>query len=232
MSTDEVTTTMLYFAGLGILLIFSLWAQWSVKSAYGKYSKIRGSSGLTGAEAAREMLSRAGIANVGIEATRGMLTDHYDPRKKVIRLSEGVYNSSSLAAVGIACHEAGHAVQDARNYTPLVIRNAAVPMASFGSNTAFILIFVGLLLNSLGMAVIGLVLFAGVVFFQLVNLPVEFNASARAKEALVNYGIVSPGAEADGVSSVLNAAAMTYVAATATAVFQLLYFLMIVLNRR
>jgi Zn-dependent membrane protease YugP len=224
--------TGLYFIGLIVLLIISAVAQAQVKSKFSKFSRVRASSGMTGAQAAQHMLRQQGITNVGIERQGGFLSDHYDPRRKVIRLSPGVYDSNSLSAVGVACHEAGHAVQDARKYAPLVIRNAAVPIAGIGSNMSFVLIFIGLILNFTGLAVIGLLLFAGVVFFQVVNLPVEFNASSRAKEALVSYGIVSRGAEENGVSQVLNAAAMTYLAATLTAIFQLLYFALLVFGGR
>lgn len=222
----------IYFIGIILLLILSTWAQSQVKGKYNKFSKVRASSGMTGAEAASHMLRSAGITNVTIEPHKGFLTDHYDPRKKVIRLSPGVYQSNSLSAVGIACHEAGHAVQDAHKYAPLVIRNAAVPIAGFGSNFGLILIIAGLIMQAFSLAALGVVLFAGVVLFQFVNLPVEFNASARAKEAVLNYGIVSPGAEANGVNQVLNAAALTYVAAALTAIFQLIYFASIVFGRR
>lgn len=224
--------TGLYLIGIIVLTIVSAWAQFQVQGKFKKFSRVRVSSGMTGAQAAYEMLRRAGISNVGIERAGGFLSDHYDPRRKVIRLSPDVYDNASIASVGVACHEAGHAIQDARNYAPLVIRNAAVPIAGFGSQFSFLLIIGGLLLNFMGLAVIGLVLFAGVVLFQLVNLPVEFDASARAKSALVEFGIIGHGQEAGGVSQVLNAAAMTYVAATITAIFQLLYFAMLVFGGR
>lgn len=225
-------TQLVFFAGMIILAGLSLWAQMAVKGRFNKYSRVRISSGLTGAQAAHLMMQRAGLTNVGIERVGGFLSDHYDPRHKVIRLSPEVYDNPSISAVGVACHEAGHAIQDAKRYAPLVVRNMAVPMAGFGSNLGIILVIVGLLLNTLGLAVIGLVLFSFVVIFQLVNLPVEFDASNRAKELMVEYGIVGRGPESEGVAKVLNAAAMTYVAATVTAIFTLLYYAYLVFGRR
>jgi uncharacterized protein len=221
-----------YILGIIALTILSFWAQSQVKGKFAKYSKVRPSSGMTGAQAAHYMLQQAGISNVSIQRAGGFLSDHYDPRKKMIRLSPAVHDTASLSAVGIACHEAGHAVQDASNYAPLVIRNAAVPVAGIGSQFGLILVIVGLMMHATGLAVLGLMLFTVVVAFQVVNLPVEFDASARAKHALIDMGIVQPGAEARGVNQVLNAAAMTYVAATLTAVFQLLYFASIVFGGR
>lgn len=206
-------------------LLLGLYAQFKVKHTFGKYSQVPVGSGLTGAAAALEMLRAAGLDHqVGIERVDGFLSDHYDPKHKVLRLSPDVYDHATLAAVGVACHEAGHAVQDARNYAPLVLRNAIVPTAAFGSNFAFILIIAGLLLQFQGLAMIGLILFGAVVLFQLVNLPVEFDASARAREMLGQLGIVSGPAETGGVAAVLNAAALTYVAATVAAVANLLYY--------
>ena len=214
-------------------LLLGLYAQFRVKHAFSKYSKIPVRSGLTGAEAAHEMLRAAGLEQkVGIERVEGFLSDHYDPGHKVLRLSPDVYDNASLAAVGVACHEAGHAVQDASNYAPLVLRNAIVPTAGLGSNLGFILIFAGLILHMQGLAMIGLILFGAVVLFQIVNLPVEFNASNRAREMLGQLGIVSGPAEANGVASVLNAAAMTYVAATVAAVLNLLYYGWLIFGRR
>ncbi|HOE96046.1 MAG TPA: zinc metallopeptidase [Candidatus Sumerlaeota bacterium] len=214
----------------------SLW----VKSAFSKYSKVRASSGLTGAQAARAMLRAAGMdRHVSIERVSGHLSDHYDPRHKVLRLSPAVHDQASLAAVGVACHEVGHALQDAQAYKPLVLRNAIVPTAGFGSNFGMILVMIGLGISTLTQSALGfyiamggVLLFGTVVVFQLVNLPVEFNASARAKQMVVQLGIVQPGREAGAVASVLNAAAMTYVAATVTAILQMLYFLMLVMGRR
>ena len=211
----------------GLMSLVQLW----VKSAYRKYSKIPNRQGITGAEAAHVILRGAGIDDVRVELHRGFLSDHYSPKEKVLRLSEHNYSQASIAAVGIAAHEAGHAIQHARKYTPLVLRNAAVPAASVGSNLGFLLIFIGLFVNVFGLAVAGLVLFAGVVLFQLVNLPVEFNASRRALEVLPETGILSLE-ETKGARNVLTAAAMTYVAATVAALAQLLYFAWIIFGSR
>ena len=214
-------------------------AQWRVKSAFARYSRVRASSGLTGAQAAQAMLRQAGLdRTVGIERVQGYLSDHYDPRHKVLRLSPEIYDGYSLASVGVACHEAGHAIQDARNYMPLILRNAIVPTAGIGSKMGGILMIVGLILSgmnqALGMSLawVGLILFGSVVVFQLINLPVEFNASSRAKEMLGEMGIIHGPAEAAGVRSMLGAAAMTYVAATVTAILNLIYWAMILTGRR
>ena len=217
----------LLFAAPAIL--FALWAQMRVHSTYAEAQRF--TAHLSGAAAARYILDSAGLRNVGIEMVAGRLSDHYDPRHKVLRLSHDVYQSRSLAAVGIAAHEAGHAIQDARRYAPLVVRNAAVPLAGFGSNFAFILVIAGALFASAGVAGLGILipigigLFGCVVVFQLVNLPVEFNASARAKAQLVELGIVRPQ-EMVYVNKVLGAAALTYVAATLQAVLTMLYLVM------
>ncbi|MDK2973284.1 MAG: uncharacterized protein PWP23_3039 [Candidatus Sumerlaeota bacterium] len=213
-------------------------AQLAVKGAYSRYSRVRASSGATGAQAARLMLDSAGLQDVSIQRVGGFLSDHYDPRAKVIRLSPGVHDSQSVAALGIACHEAGHAVQHARKYAPLVIRNAAVPLAGFGSNFAIILVIIGLMLMGMHVAfgytiaIAGVLFFGTVVFFQVVNLPVEFNASARAKKMLPQLGLISGPSEMQGVNAVLNAAAMTYVAGTVVAIMQLLYWLSVVQGSR
>ncbi len=211
--------------------LLAMYAQWKVKSAYAQMSQVRAS--MSGYAAARRVLDAGGLQNVEIEQVPGHLSDHYDPRGKVLRLSPEVYSGSSMASVGIAAHEAGHALQDARNYAPLVIRNLAVPAANFGSSIGTILLMVGMVMViSTGASVLGkwvflagIVAFGATVAFQLINLPVEFDASARAKTQLVNLGIVS-GAELHYVSRVLNAAALTYVAATLQAVLTLLYYVM------
>lgn len=226
-------TSIVFLLGVIILMIMCGFATAGVKMAFSKYSKVRSSSGLTGAQAAEQMLRAQGITDVRIERSQGgMLSDHYDPTQNVIRLSPEVYGSQSVAALGVACHEAGHAIQKARAYAPLVIRNMAVPAAGFGSQTGIILIILGLILNFTGLAVLGFVLFSCVVFFQLVNLPVEFNASTRAKEALLHMGMIQTGEEQRGVNKVLNAAAMTYVSATAVSVFYLLYYAYIIFGNR
>lgn len=214
-------------------MLLGLWAQFKVKSAFNKYSQVRTQSGINGAEAARRILDRGGIGNVTIESSRGMLSDHYDPRSKALRLSEQVYGLPSIAAVGVAAHEAGHALQDKTGYMPLQLRSVMVPAVSIGSNLGPILFMAGLFLaGSLGttLAWAGITLFGATALFALVTLPVEFNASSRAKELLVSQGIVS-SSEMAGVNAVLDAAALTYVAAAAQAIMQLLYFLNI-MNRR
>jgi Zn-dependent membrane protease YugP len=213
----------MYFVFLAPGFLLALWAQARVKSAYAQASRV--AANLTGAAAARYILDSAGLSDVGIEMIPGALSDHYDPRHNVLRLSQAVYQGRNQAAVGIAAHEAGHAIQKARHYAPLVVRNAAVPLAGFGSNTAFIFLILGVLFSFQPLVTVGIALFAAIVFFQVVNLPVEFNASARAKAQLVELGIVPP-AEMQYVNRVLNAAAMTYVAATLQAVLTLLYYLM------
>jgi Zn-dependent membrane protease YugP len=213
----------LLIVGPGMLL--AAWATFKVKSAFARGSRIALRSGVSGAEAAAHILQSNGLNNVRIEPTRAHLGDHYDPRSKVLRLSPEVYSGRSAASVGVAAHEVGHALQDARGYAPLSLRNAIVPMASFGSNAAFLIFIVGIFLNAASLIWAAIIVFSAVVAFQLINLPVEFNASSRAREALINSGIVAEQ-EDRAVGKVLNAAAMTYVAATLTAVLTLLYFIM------
>jgi hypothetical protein len=214
----------LYLIMIAPAALLAFYAQIKVKSAFSRYSRVPVQSGVSGAEAAAAMLRDAGLFDVGIEETRGWLSDHYDPRKRVLRLSPDVYRGRSVAAVGVACHEAGHAVQHADNYAPLALRNAIVPVASIGSWAAWPMIFLGLLLQMRGLALIGVIAFAALVPFQVITLPVEFNASRRAKERLANLVIVRTPEEQRGVAAVLDAAALTYVAATVTALAQLLYF--------
>jgi len=204
-------------------LLLGLWAQWRVKATYA--AAMQEPAPLSGAAAARHILDSAGLRDVPVEQVPGHLSDHYDPREKVLRLSPEVYQGRTLAAVGIAAHEAGHALQDAHAYAPLTIRNAAVPVANFGSGLGVGMIFAGFFMQLLPLVWIGIGLFSCVVFFQLVNLPVEFNASNRAKAQLVSLGIV-PQHEMAAVNSVLNAAAWTYVAATLQSVMILLYYVM------
>jgi Zn-dependent membrane protease YugP len=213
-----------YFLFIAPAVLLAFWAQYRIRSAYAQAQQI--GTRLRGATAARQILDSAGLQQVDIEQVPGHLSDHYDPRDKVLRLSSDVYNSNSLAAVGIAAHEAGHALQDAGNYAPLVVRNAVVPVARFGSGAGVWMCLLGLLFQqSLPFLLpLGIVVFSGVVFFQLVNLPVEFNASARAKAQLVELGIV-PHNEMFYVNKVLNAAALTYVAATLQSVMILLYYI-------
>ncbi len=203
-------------------LLLAFWAQMRVKSSFAEAEKVP--APLSGAAAARHILDSAGLQNVGVERIPGHLSDHYDPRSKVLRLSEAVYGSRSTAAVGIAAHEAGHAIQDAKNYAPLVLRNAAVPAAGFGSSASMWLLIAGLIMQSQPLILCGIAAFACIVFFQLVNLPVEFDASARAKRLLVEHQIVADQ-DMIYVNRVLNAAAWTYVAATLQAVITLLYYI-------
>jgi len=220
-----------YFLYVGPAILLALWAEVKVKSAYARASKIPSRSGLSGAETAQRILNVHGINNVAIEPANSFLGDHYDPKHKVLRLSPDVYQGRSLASLGIAAHEVGHAIQDATAYGPLAFRNGLVPMASIGSNISVGLIIVGIILGFSGMAVVGLALFGVVVLFQLVNLPVEFNASKRARKVLLANGMVT--AEEDRiVGKVLSAAAMTYVAATITAIVTLLYYASKVAGRR
>jgi Zn-dependent membrane protease YugP len=212
-------------------LALSIWAQWRVSSAYSSASRIRPQSGLAGAEAADEIMRAAGIDGVRIQPIYGYLTDHYDPGAKVLRLSPGVYQGRSLAALGIAAHEAGHAMQDARSYGPLRLRNFLVPMANFGSQAAWLIIMAGFVLAYFHQFFLGKTLvylgigsFSLVVLFQLINLPVEFDASRRARIALQETGLITPDEERT-VAKVLNAAALTYVAATLTSLLTLAYFL-------
>jgi Zn-dependent membrane protease YugP len=205
-------------------LVLSLWASWRVKSAFNKYSKVPARSGLTGAQAAEQMLQRAGIPGVTIRQTDGFLSDHYNPLDKSLNLSAEVYNSTSIAAIGVATHEAGHAIQHARNYAPLWLRSVLVPTAGIGSTVGYLVMTFGLFLASTKMVLFGAILFSVVLLFQIVTLPVEFNATARAKKLIVDYGIVTPY-EREGVDSVLDAAALTYVAAAVSTLLTLLYFL-------
>ncbi len=213
----------LYFIMVGPILLLTLFAQGYVKSTVKKYSKIMNSKGYTGADVAREILKANGIHDVDVSSTTGWLSDHYDPLKKVIRLSQDNYSGRSIAAVGIAAHEAGHALQHAHGYLPLKLRHSLVPAANLGSKMAFPMIFLGMLLGMVGLAKIGVIVFAFAVIFHFVTLPVEFNASSRALAMINQYGIVTTQ-EARGARAVLNSAAMTYVASAAAALMQLLYF--------
>jgi uncharacterized protein len=215
----------MYLLIVGPAFLLSIIAQIWVKSAFSKYSQIGVLSNLSGAEAATRILTRANLS-VQVERVDGFLSDHYDPRAKVLRLSSKVFEGRSLASIGVAAHEAGHALQDARGYLPLQFRSAMVPATSIGSQLAFPLLIIGMIFHSLGLLYAGIILFSAVVLFQLVTLPVEIDASRRALVMVREQGIVSTAEEAAGARSVLTAAAMTYVAAAATAILTLLYFLM------
>ncbi len=207
-----------------VLSALAMAAQSGFQAAFRRYSQLPARSGLTGAEAASTVLREAGVRDVRVELAKGRLSDHYDPRNKTLRLSRDVFAGRSVAALGVAAHEAGHALQHAGGYLPLKLRSLAVPSASLGSSLGFPLIFLGLILHSFGLAVAGLVLFAAVVVFQLVTLPVEFDASRRAQAVLAGAGLVQGPEETAGVQKVLRAAAMTYVVAALTGVAQLVYF--------
>lgn len=230
----------LYFILLAPGMLLAAWAQWRVKAAFTAAQKYRASSGLTGAQAARRILDSHGLPHVAVEPGRGFLGDHYDPRKRLLRLSPEVYQGRDLAAVGIAAHEAGHAIQHGEGYAPLEVRNAIVPLAAFGSNTSIVIFIIGMMLSATaarplhGVATWGLgeylmvgalALFSIGVLLQLINLPVEFDASVRARRVLVSCGVIA-AAEDRPVAKVLNAAAWTYVAATLSALLTLLYLLL------
>lgn len=212
-------------------IIFSIAAQIMVKSAFSEYSKVRNSRGLTGADAAREILDRNGLTNVRIEHISGSLTDHYDPKANVIRLSDDVYGSATVAAVGVAAHEAGHAVQYAEGYYPIKIRNAIIPVTRFGSSLSTPLVILGLALSWDFLITAGILLFCAVVLFQAITLPVEFNASGRALKTLRSSHFLEDD-EMKGARSVLTAAAMTYVAAMLSALLSLVRLLVISGRRR
>jgi len=203
-------------------------ASWYVRHAYSKWSQVRATSGLTGHQAAQRLISTGNLYGVQVQGTAGQLSDHYDPRNKTLFLSEGVAHSPSVAAVAISAHELGHALQDAEEYFPMKIRSMLVPAVNIGSNLGWILIMIGLVLRMTELAWIGILVFSGGALFALATLPVEFNASARAKQLLYETGIIQTEEERRGVNQVLNAAALTYVAGLITAVMQLLYYVFLV----
>jgi len=208
-------------------IILMMITQGYVSSAYKKWSQVMGRSRLTGAQAAQRLISAGGL-NVEVDAIRGNLTDNYDPRQKTLHLSQGVYDSPSVAALAIAAHELGHAMQDRDAYFPLRLRAAMVPAVNIGSYLGWILIFIGLILRMTNLAWLGVLVFSGGALFALATLPVELNASARAKALLTTSGLIVGEDERHGVNKVLNAAALTYVAGLVTAVMQLLYFVSLV----
>lgn len=207
-------------------LIFSMWAQYKVKSTFKRYQKVGVSSGMTGAEAAAAVVRASGLGQVTIERHQGFLTDHYDPRGKVLRLSPEVYDGRSVSSVAVAAHEAGHSLQDAAGYFPLVVRSRLVPLTRLGSSIWIVPFLAGMFFQISGLMWLGIAFFASTVVFQLVTLPTEFNASNRAKAVLASTGIVRTQEEAIGVSKVLDAAAMTYVAALVASLMQLLYLVL------
>lgn len=218
---------LLFMAPAFLLMMI---VQWYVQSAYNHWSRVPARSRMSGAQAAQRLIQRGALYGVRIEGVHGKLTDHYDPRDKVLRLSAGVYQGSSVAALAIAAHELGHAMQDQEGYFPLRLRAALVPAVNIGSYLGWILIVIGMVLNFVNLAWLGVIIFSGGALFALATLPVEFNASARAKQLLSDTGIIMGEEEMKGVNKVLNAAALTYVAALVTAVMQLLYWVTIVLG--
>ncbi len=205
-------------------LLLALWASFTTQTTFEEFSHVRARSGMTGAQAASRLLADAGIYDVRIEQTDGFLSDHYDPAAKTLRLSGSVYSSDSLAAIGVACHEAGHAIQHATGYSALEMRSMLVPAVNFASPASYILLLLGFFLQSAGLFWLGIIFFGATVLFSLVTLPVEYDASARAKKLMCHAGIVTES-EAENAGKVLNAAFMTYVASAVTALLTLLYYL-------
>ncbi len=218
-----MSLTIVWLLCMGVPLLMGLWAQNKVKRTFARWSEVPVHNGMTGAQAAAEVIRASGLPNVEIRAVEGRLSDHYDPRNRTLNLSPDVGQASTVAALGVAAHEAGHAIQDARGYWPMRVRQTVVPVASIGSSLAFPLIFLGFILGSLGLVNVGLALFTAIVLFQLITLPVEFDASRRALVALGNGGLLT-SEELGGAKQVLGAAAWTYVAAFVASVAQLLYF--------
>lgn len=221
----------MYFIYLAIIILIPIYAQMKVKRTYKKYAQVPASSGMNGAETARAILDQNGLYNVRVEETPGMLSDHYDPRDKTVRLSTDNYHGHSVAGVAVAAHEVGHAIQDQESYAFLRIRHALVPVANFGSNISWILILVGMLANISGLLLLGIVFMAAAVLFQVVTLPVEFNASSRAMDQLVSVGVIRNDEERE-TKKVLSAAAMTYVAAALVAVLELVRLLLMYTGMR
>ncbi|WP_309120175.1 zinc metallopeptidase [Paenibacillus sp.] len=223
----------MFFHPMDFLIIIaffvSIWAQFRVKGTFKKWSSVGISSGMTGYEAARRMLDNNGLHDVPIEPVRGVLSDHYDPIHRVVRLSEPVYYESSVSAVSVACHEVGHAIQHQHSYPALVLRHRMFPLVNFTSGVAPLLLIAGFLLGAMNLVLVGIIFFSAAVAFQLVTLPVEFNASSRARELMVSEGFIS-NEEERGVAKVLNAAALTYVAAALISLLELLKFVMIFLG--
>ena len=215
--------TILWLLCLGVPLLFGLWAQQKVKRTFARFSQVPVRNGMTGGQAAAAVIHTTGLPQVEIRFVEGRLTDHYDPRSRTLNLSPDVGQASSVAALGVAAHEAGHAIQDAERYLPMRVRQTFVPVASIGSSLAVPVIFLGFIMGSLGLVNVGLALFTAIVLFQLVTLPVEFDASKRALVALRGGGLLQAD-ELDGARQVLSAAAWTYIAALVASLAQLLYF--------
>jgi Zn-dependent membrane protease YugP len=214
-----------YFIIIGPGMLIALWASFKVKSTFAKYQNVAIGSRMSGAEIAEALLERAGIREVRVEPHQGVLTDHYDPKANVVRLSPDVYNGRSVSSIGVAAHEVGHAIQHAERYGPMALRQSLVLPANIGTWASYIVIILGVILQLTGLVWLGIILFSAVVLFQLVTLPVELNASSRAKVKLLDTGLITTE-EAEGVGKVLNAAAMTYVAAVITSLLTLLYYVL------
>lgn len=217
---------MYYLVYFAIIILIPLWAQSKVKSAFAKYSRVPSSSHRKGSEIAREILNANGLYQVGIEEKKGLLSDHYDPRTKTVRLSSEIFHGQSLAAAAIAAHECGHAIQDSEGYAFLRLRHALVPVANIGSNFAWILIMIGIIIQLSGALLLGIIFMAAAVLFQIITLPVEFNASNRAMDQVVSLGLIGSAEERE-TRKVLSAAALTYVAAAAVAVLELVRLVLI-----
>jgi Zn-dependent membrane protease YugP len=222
----------LYFAFTLPPLALSLWAQYRVKSTFERYSRVSVASGLSGAEAAAAIVRAGGMQGVSIERHQGFLSDHYDPRSRTLRLSPDVYDGRSISSIAVAAHEAGHSIQHATGYGPLALRSALVPAVQIGSSLWYLPFVIGLMMHLAGLMWIGVACFAAIVLFQLVTLPTEYNASNRAKAVLVSSGIVSGPEEQAGVAKVLDAAALTYLAALIASVMQLIYMVLRAQDRR
>jgi uncharacterized protein len=208
-----------------------IYAQWSVKKTFARYSQVPSSAGIPGAQVARRILDQNGLQNIEVLATPGELSDHYDPRKRTVNLSPSVFEGTSVSSTSVAAHEVGHALQHAQEWAPMRIRSAIAPAVGFASNAWFFILFAGFILGAVGLIQIAIVLYAAVVLFQLVTLPVEFNASTRAKEQIVNLGLAgASGEEIDGTRRVLRSAALTYVAAALASLLTLLYYIGIARN--
>ncbi|MCO7176747.1 zinc metallopeptidase [Sporolactobacillus kofuensis] len=221
-----------YLIYLAALMLIPLWAQMRVKSTYSRYSEVNNSTGMSGAQTARKILDENGLYDVTVREVAGSLTDHYDPRDKSVNLSTDIYHGASIAGTAVAAHEVGHAIQDANDYTFMRVRSALVPVANIGSNLSYILIIAGVILGAFQLATLGVIFFAAAVLFQLVTLPVEFDASGRALKQIVSLGIVQQD-EQKQAKKVLSAAAMTYVAAALVSVMELIRFiLMITMSNR
>ena len=221
-----------YFIYLLIALLVPMLAQGYLSSTFNQYLRVRATSGLTGADVARRILDRNGLHHVHLTEVGGRLSDHYDPTRKTVRLSHDIYHGTSIASLAVAAHECGHAIQDKENYNFLRIRHSLVPFVNFSTKIGYVIIFIGLLADMFDLAMIGILLLSAMLIFQLITLPVEFNASSRAKEEVKKLNITSSEIENNGISTMLTSAALTYVAAVATTLIEILRLLLVILNNR